>query len=423
MKPFFIYVEELHSPNNNATPFRSSNVGQFITIMRPMIIFGNCFGLMPLQNFWARDASKLTFSYRSWNFWYSFSMQICIFAFVFTSFYKQFVYRVEFDKIINFLSFTSSLLIYSNFVLVAKRWKELHQFWEHTEWLLASQIRAGYNKKILQRKIFFIAFVILGVAIVEQILDEITGYYRTHECWDVRNRLEAFFKQFFPEFFFIVPYSIGTGLFATFVHFFCMISRNFVDLFLIAVSLALREQFQIINDAILGTPLSAMEKNFWANKWHLYKRVHELLQCVNAKVNFLILLSYATNLYFICVQLLSCMRQKSSAVQGFYLWISLAFLIGRVLVLSLSAAQINDESKKILPFMRKLPTSMWNIDIERFLEHLTNETIALTGMNFFALTRSLILKIVSTIVTYELVLFQFKEVDETKSGGDKDPCT
>lgn len=63
-------------------------------------------------------------------------------------------------------------------------------------------------------------------------------------------------------------------------------------------------------------------------------------------------------------------------------------------MLSLSAAQINDESKKILPFMRNLPTTLWNVEVERFLEHLTSETIALTGMNFFALTRSLILKVI-----------------------------
>lgn len=67
-----------------------------------MIVFGNCFGLMPLQNFWSRDSVMLQFKYRSWNFLYSLSMQVCIFAFVFTSFYKQFVFRVEFDKISKF---------------------------------------------------------------------------------------------------------------------------------------------------------------------------------------------------------------------------------------------------------------------------------------------------------------------------------
>lgn len=70
------------------------------------------------------------------------------------------------------------------------------------------------------------------------------------------------------------------------------------------------------------------------------------------------------------------------------------FIIGRVLVLSLSAAQINDESTRILPFIRNLPTHAWNTEVERFLEHLTSGKIALTGMNFFTLTRSLILKVI-----------------------------
>lgn len=86
-------------------------------------------------------------------------------------------------------------------------------------------------------------------------------------------------------------------------------------------------------------------------------------------------------------------RQKSSAVEAIYLWYSLIFLISRVLYLSLSAAEVNDESKRVVPVIRNLPSAVWCVDAERFLDHLTTDTIALTGMNFFTLTRSLILKV------------------------------
>lgn len=91
-------LDEFHS-TNHMNRFRNTNIGQFISIMRPIIIFGNIFGLMPLKNFAARDSIMVKYTWRCWNFFYSIFMQICIFAFVFTSFYKQFVYRVEFDKI------------------------------------------------------------------------------------------------------------------------------------------------------------------------------------------------------------------------------------------------------------------------------------------------------------------------------------
>lgn len=100
-----------------------------------------------------------------------------------------------------------------------------------------------------------------------------------------------------------------------------------------------------------------------------------------------------------------------------YLWYSLIFLIGRILYLSIAAAEVNDESKRIIPFLRNLPAQMWCIDAKRFLNHLTTETIALTGMNFFTLTRSLILKVnVGKTCTHKTRTFSFYNPLDTNDG-------
>lgn len=65
----------------------------------------------------------------------------------------------------------------------------------------------------------------------------------------------------------------------------------------------------------------------------------------------------------------------------------------RVLSLSLAAASVYEESNRIVHFIRNLPTPLWNIEVQRFLEHLTNERVALSGMQFFTITKSLILKV------------------------------
>lgn len=80
-------------------------------------------------------------------------------------------------------------------------------------------------------------------------------------------------------------------------------------------------------------------------------------------------------------------------VQIMYSWFALTVLISRVLYLSLVAAQINEESRRIVPFLRSLPSALWNIEVQRFLEHLTTDKVALTGMHFFTIRRSLILKV------------------------------
>uniref|UniRef100_A0A8D9AWY0 Gustatory receptor for sugar taste 64f n=1 Tax=Cacopsylla melanoneura TaxID=428564 RepID=A0A8D9AWY0_9HEMI len=48
--------------------------------------------------------------------------------------------------------------------------------------------------------------------------------------------------------------------------------------------------------------------------------------------------------------------------------------------------------------------------VSRFLTQVTSDDLALTGCKFFSVTRSLMLTIAGTIVTYEIVLVQFNAV-------------
>lgn len=94
-----------------------------------------------------------------------------------------------------------------------------------------------------------------------------------------------------------------------------------------------------------------------------------------------------------------------SIPHAIYFWFSLVFLIARTLALSLYSSEIHDQSKKPVEFLRAAP--VWCIEVKRFSEHVVNDTIALTGMRFFYMTRKLILSVTGTIITYELVLIQF----------------
>ncbi|OWR54379.1 putative chemosensory receptor 1 [Danaus plexippus plexippus] len=55
-------------------------------------------------------------------------------------------------------------------------------------------------------------------------------------------------------------------------------------------------------------------------------------------------------------------------------------------------------------------------DVQRFLDQVTGDKIALTGLQFFRVTRKLLLNIAGTIVTYELVMFQFDTTTSNELG-------
>lgn len=138
--------------------------------------------------------------------------------------------------------------------------------------------------------------------------------------------------------------------------------------------------------------------------------------------------------HFLCFH-----RPMPSIQHAIYFWFSLSFLISRTLALSLFSSEIHDESKKPIDILRAVPTNSWSTEVRRFSEHVVNDTIALTGMRFFFLTRKLILSVAGTIMldifwfsciqyielssiillsfifsTYELVLIQFRTEDSSE---------
>lgn len=135
---------------------------------------------------------------------------------------------------------------------------------------------------------------------------------------------------------------------------------------------------------------------YWNEIWQGYKVAAELVDHTNDLHGGTILISFFSNLYFICVQLLGCFKSETSIFDGLYLWFSLLFLVGRTLALCLFASKINDESIKPLDVLRSIHSDHFNITMDRFQEHLMNGKIALTGLNLFLLTRKLILNVSMT---------------------------
>ncbi|KAH8373132.1 hypothetical protein KR009_008907, partial [Drosophila setifemur] len=97
-----------------------------------------------------------------------------------------------------------------------------------------------------------------------------------------------------------------------------------------------------------------------------------------------------------------------------YFWYSLLYLIGRTAFVFLTAADINEESKRGLGVLRRVSSRSWCIEVERLIFQMTTQTVALSGKKFYFLTRRLLFGMAGTIVTYELVLLQFDEANRRR---------
>lgn len=129
-------------------------------------------------------------------------------------------------------------------------------------------------------------------------------------------------------------------------------------------------------------------------------------------------------------------RPQDTAFEATYFWFSLFSLLGRTLLIALYAARVHDESQKPANIIRAIPNDAYETEVciptislceslarhklkicffyfllmqaNRFLEVVVNKKVGITGMRFFYFTRPLILSVVGTILTYELVLVQFQ---------------
>ncbi|XP_037906237.1 gustatory receptor for sugar taste 64c-like [Hermetia illucens] len=157
---------------------------------------------------------------------------------------------------------------------------------------------------------------------------------------------------------------------------------------------------------------------YWDDQRKYYTALSELMSTVDEKIGIITLISFSMNLYYVCLQLFNSVIPSDTFIRALYFWYSLCFLIGRTVAVSFFASRIHDESKKPIEEMRLIPTAAFTKETKRLLEQVTNSTIALSGFNFFYVTRQFILNVAGTIVTYELVLVQLHKGES----GPEDPC-
>lgn len=71
------------------------------------------------------------------------------------------------------------------------------------------------------------------------------------ECSESKHPIETYYKKNFPHIFSLVKYHILIGIFGTLVNLVCAFIWNYMDLFIILMSLSVSSKFQDINRVLL----------------------------------------------------------------------------------------------------------------------------------------------------------------------------
>ncbi|XP_075990661.1 gustatory receptor for sugar taste 64f-like [Anticarsia gemmatalis] len=306
------------------------------------------------------------------------------------------------------------------FARLAKQWPTLMKKAEETEQSL-TKLKLD-NRTVWKSSA--VAYIIMILALIEHIM--CTNFAARfvmqclHESTITRNVMEHFFTYRMPyvsKYIAYSPLNIAVTQFfltqATFIW-------SFTDVLTICISIYLTSHFDSLNKVISCKKFNNSVS--WGQLREHYSKIVVLVKEIDKQLSSFILLSFFTDLFYICQQLFNSLHRNYATIQYcsdsdtnkvlsspyyllYYLY-SFLFLVLRALSLSLYAANVHAAAQEPIIAVYDVPTSEYNQDVQRFQLQIHCTKIALSG-KFFYVTRSMVLQVIGTIITYELVLLQF----------------
>ncbi|CAB3245380.1 unnamed protein product [Arctia plantaginis] len=392
----------------------------FLKALRLTVIIGQVFSLLPVVGVFSNDARNIRFVKTSWKCVYSF-LSLCGQIFISVLCIKKMAHSTV------SLNGTSPVIFYMTtcvtmilFFKVAQRWPLLVQ-----QITVSEEINPNFDVN-LNRKCNFTCAVVLTLSSLEHILSLLSAVAGAAACYSYDDiTYQIFVTHFYPWVFTYLPYSPYLGILTQFIHFQSTFIWNFSDLFVICVSYYLTSRLEQVNKKLLAAQGKYLPETFWRTTREDYCRATQTVRKVDDVISSVVFISFANNLFFVCLQLFNTLEdglkssanncngktKKSGPLGGHeaatYFLFSLVYLLSRSVAVSLIASQVNTASIVPAPVLYDVPSPVYCVEVQRFLDQVNGDKVALSGLQFFLVTRGLLLTVAGTIVTYELVMFQF----------------
>ncbi|XP_070498929.1 gustatory receptor for sugar taste 64f-like [Chironomus tepperi] len=398
---------------------------RFHIVIAPAISIAQFFGLLPIVGISSKNIKDIKFKLYSirtlhTSFWF-------LSGFIFL--YLETVRLVNVEHFnaqsVGGIAFFATGIISSLLYLrIAYKWSELLQMYKEVDDIFCSELYtlSGWS---LKKQIKFASITLLLFAFLEHVcfwysfLFDI--YMQAEVCnWQIESWFYHIFRLHLKNIFDVFPVNIVFIMWAVYMNVSFTFAWNYVDLFIIIMSLSIASKFRMINERLNGFKGRILTDTYWEEIRRHYSKICELNDYIGDNIGSLICVACLGDLYSICMQLLKVTNPLLYPASKIYFWLSTLFLIARTLSMFLITASVNEEALKPLLVFRAIPGDGWFPQVRRFCNQIQHNSAALSGRKFFFLNRSTIISITGTVITYELVLLQFD-----RNGGPQevfDPC-
>nr|XP_015836175.1 PREDICTED: gustatory receptor for sugar taste 64e-like isoform X1 [Tribolium castaneum] len=388
-----------------------------------VVILAQIFGFFPAQGILGRDFRAIHFTWASARVGYTIVTILGATFVTVLQLHKIFAKGLNVIEANRLFFYCSGLASGYLYLKLAMKWPRFMKDWSCVEVMMASYgWPAGLN-----RRLNVLLAVFMSLALIEYILMQTNKLVLALECNNSTSEgFDYFFgKMSYSHIFSLMDYNIVMALvlqFITLQHTFIWV---FNDVFVMLLSTALAYRFtqvtdrtqsmseskvgQIVTKKHSTVLLQNKSESAWKNLREDYNRLCRLCKRVDEEISYIVLMSFASDLLFILIQLFNSLRQMKNNLERIYFYWSFGFLIVRTVCLCLFGGKVNDESTQPMLVLNSVSADVYNLEIQRFIHQIGTLEVAFTGKNFFSITRGLILSIAGAIVSYELVLMQFND--------------
>ncbi|KAH8420201.1 hypothetical protein KR009_007148 [Drosophila setifemur] len=387
--------------------------GTFHEAVAPVLALAQCFCVMPVLGIGSSSSGGLRFSRRSWRFWYSILYLCSTTVDLLFNIHKVAHSRLDVRSVEPIVFHVSMLIGSWHFLQLAHLWPGLMRHWAAVERRLPPY-SCELERARPVRRIRLVAFLLLALSLSEWVIPrDILSVVYSNFCPSRRDPVESFLYGTSAHLFEVFPYSNWLGWLGKLQNVLLTFGWSYMDTFLMLLGMGLSEMLARLNRCLRLRVERPLAEDYWTWSRTLYRSIAELIREVDDAVSGIMLISFGSNLYFICLQLLKSINTMPSSVHAVYFYFSLLFLLSRASAVLLFVSAIDDQAREPLRLLRLIPATGYHPEVYRFAAELASDQVSLTGAKFFNVTRRLFLAMAGTVATYELVLIQFHEDKKT----------
>lgn len=198
------------------------------------------------------------------------------------------------------------------FLFLATKWKDIISYWQKMEkpFLTAPYKIEGIS---LAFKIRIIGIVFMIFFLIEHLMFTAMELHVNHQQLVVCNVtnisvLHNYMRRLRPHLLDVLPYY--WWLFPPFQWTLTLLAFcwNYVDFFIITISLGLLTRFNQLNCRLRSTPSHLMDRKLWFETRIHFTSLVDLLEFIDSKISLLVLFSMSHNLFLVITKIFEAIR-------------------------------------------------------------------------------------------------------------------